>query len=41
MSTVCLWRVEDSLWELVFCFHHVDPGDWTQGIMLGSTLLCH
>lgn len=26
MSTVCLWRVEDNLWELVFCFCHVDPG---------------
>lgn len=41
MSTVYPWRLDDDLWGLVFCSHHVDPGGRTQGVMLGSAVLCH
>lgn len=33
-----VWRLEDSLLELVLAFFHVSPGDRTQVIGLGS---CH
>lgn len=29
-------RSEDNLWESVLSFHHMDPGDCTQVIRLGS-----
>lgn len=33
---VQMWRSENSLQELVLCFHHVGPGDETQVIVLGG-----
>lgn len=26
-AVVCMCGVEDSLWKLILCFHHVGPGN--------------
>ena len=35
-ATIYMWKSEDSLWELVPCFHYVGPRDRTQDIRLCS-----
>lgn len=35
-AAALMWRSEDNLWELVFSFYHVDPGNQTQDFRLSS-----
>lgn len=37
----CMWRSEDTLWELVLTLHQVGPGARTQVVKLGSRRLYH
>lgn len=34
-----VWSSEDHLQELVFCFHHVGSGNWTQVLRLRGHLM--
>lgn len=36
---LCLCRLENYLVESVFCFNHVDAGDWSQVVRLGGECL--
>lgn len=35
----CMWKSKNSLWELVFSFYHMGPGDWTQTVSFSPSLL--
>ena len=39
-ATLHMWRSEDNFQELVLSFNHMDLGNWTQGVRLGSKCLC-
>lgn len=38
--TICAWRPEDNLQELVFSFHHVDPMDRAWVFRVAAKWLC-
>lgn len=35
-AVVCMWRLEDSLWELALSFYRMGSKDWTQIVRLGG-----